>query len=79
MKIKRYKAHVFSNGCLIKTISADTITELKRQASIICNQINSVCDEMVVIDRPGTLEIEYRFYRINKKSPDDRIIYGVWR
>lgn len=79
MKIKRYIAHVFSNGRLIKTISADTITELKRQASIICNQTNSACDEMVVIDRPGTLEIEYRFYRFNKKSPDGHTIYGTWR
>lgn len=57
------------------TCTANTLTALKRKASMLANRTAKVIDTMYVTFPNG----EYRFIRINKKAPWGEIQRGQWR
>lgn len=65
----------------VQTINADTLATLKQKASRICNHYFSSYDQMhvVVYNSGGEIERETTFSRINKKQPNNTIIWGQWR
>lgn len=56
-------------------IEADTLPDLKRKASIVANPYWNSVDEMVVPIQGRNI----KFTRINKKSPNGRIVFGEWK
>lgn len=64
-----------------RTIIANNMTDLKRKASRIANEYFSAHDEMKVnLHDVGKCENEeqFTFTRINRKAPNNTIIYGQW-
>ena len=57
-----------------QTITADSMTALKRKASRIANNYFNPIDTMKV-SREG---LEVTFHRINKKCPNNTIVRGQW-
>mgnify|MGYP007084303757 CR=1 FL=1 len=73
----RFFAKVYSGGKYLETIEENDISTLKRRASFICNHGHNSYDEMVVEDtETGNC---FMLTRINKKSPNNTIVYGSWR
>ena len=58
-----------------KTITAKTVSELKRKASTIANNRFDVIDTMKVISGERILTLK----RFNKKYPNNTITRGKWR
>jgi predicted transcriptional regulator len=58
-----------------KTITAKTVSELKRKASTIANNRFDVIDTMKVISGERILT----FKRFNKVYPNNKIERGVWK
>lgn len=62
-------------------VIANTMTDLKRKASRIANQYFSAYDKMTVnlhdIAKCAN-EMQFTLTRINRKAPNNRIIYGQW-
>ena len=58
-----------------KTIYANTFTDLKRKASIVANGYFNAVDELEV--RGGNLV--GKWYRFNKKYPNNTIYRGTWQ
>lgn len=64
-----------------RVVFANTLPDLKRKASRIANGHFSAVDKMeVVIHDPRRCENLGRFTlsRMNKKAPNNSIIYGQW-
>ena len=61
-----------------RVIKAKTTHGLKMLASKIANQYHNTIDEMQVTHDlfPGNI---YKFTRINKKCPNNKITYGQWK
>lgn len=66
-----------------RTITTNTLSDLKRKASRIANGYFSAVDKMDVVAYHDSRKYEnlekFTFLRINKKSPNNTIIYGQWR
>lgn len=60
-----------------KTISGKTITEIKRKASRIANSFYNAFDCMKVTDQG--IGLKCTFYRYNRKSPNNTIVFGKWQ
>jgi hypothetical protein len=87
----KFTAELFSGSGYkmrhVGTVTADTLTTIKRLASRICNNYFSVYDRMELIefvniaDMDGVRVVEnhYVFARHNKKTPDNTIRRGEWR
>lgn len=75
--MNRFIAKVYSGGKYLETVEANTISTLKRKASLSCNHCYNFYDGMAVKDT----ETGSRFMlaRINKKSPNNIIVFGSWR
>lgn len=75
--MNRFIAKVYSGGKYLETVEANTISTLKRKASLSCNHCYNFYDGMAVEDT----ETGNRFMlaRINKKSPNNTIVFGSWR
>lgn len=77
--MKYYVGKVYSGGQIVGMISAVSMINLKRKASQLCNNYNSLIDNMSVIiyeddDIIGTVDLR----RFNKKSPNNEIKRGKW-
>lgn len=59
-----------------RDIYADSMSGLKRQASIIANDMQQPVDEMMVFH---PLYGSVKFIRINRKSPDGTFVPGKWK
>lgn len=59
-----------------KMIKAETMTQIKRLASIEANKRYHTVDDLYIIFRQGLPYIHYT--RVNKKSPNNTIIRGEW-
>ena len=60
-----------------KVIKAKTMRGLKMLASKIANQYCNAIDEMFVVG--DSILQTLRFIRINKKCPNNTIVYGQWK
>jgi hypothetical protein len=60
-----------------KTISGKTMTEIKRKASRIANDYWNMVDRMEVTDEQSGNVLT--FMRINRKSPNNAMIFGKWQ
>lgn len=75
--MNRFSAKVYSGGSYIETVEANTISTLKRKASLSCNHYYNSYDEMAVEDtEAGNC---FMLTRINKRSPNNIIVFGSWR
>lgn len=75
--MNRFIAKVYSGGKYLETVEANTISTLKRKASLSCNHCYNSYDEMAVEDtETGNC---FMLTRINKKSPNNTIVFGSWR
>jgi len=59
-----------------KRITAKTLTQIKRLASIEANKNYKTYDEFYLLSAPGFPPM--LFTRYNKKSPNNTIIRGEW-
>ena len=74
---------MFTTTIYGKQIQAKTLKGLKCKASKIANRYHNTIDEMVVtisekvqgFPNPAT----FKLTRINKKSPNNTIVYGQWK
>ena len=64
-----------------RTITAKTMPQLKRQASIIANRHFNTVDIMEVYypDAKNNQTIVFHLSRFNHKYPNNTITYGEWR
>ena len=67
----KYTAKIYG-----KDIYADSMAELKRQASIIANDMRQTVDQMTVFHY---LFGSAKYIRINRKSPDGAFAPGKWK
>ena len=75
----RYAGKVYCADSLVGHICANSMTALKRKASTLCNRDYHVIDTMM-LHRANDEEVDsIKFTRVNKLSPDNRVIRGVWR
>lgn len=73
------KVYTSNKEILLGNICANSFVALKRRASTLCNGYYSAVDTMV-LHRVNDEEVNsLTFTRINRKSPDNRIIRGQWK
>lgn len=60
-----------------KIIIGKNLSEIKRKASRIANGFQNAFDCMKVMDQENGLECT--FWRYNRKSPNNTIVFGKWR
>lgn len=60
-----------------REVKAKTMRGLKMLASKIANQYHNTIDEMFVTG--DGFNQTYKYTRINKKSPNNTIVYGQWK
>lgn len=72
---KKYRYHGIVNRQHF--VAADTVTDLKRKASIAVNGYMNVTDSLTVFDRDN--KTHFSLHRINKKCPWNVILYGSWK
>ena len=74
--MNRFFAKVYSGGKYLETVEANKISILKRKASLSCNHCYNSYDEMAVEDtETGNC---FMLTRINKKCPNNTIVFGSW-
>ena len=74
--MNRFIAKVYSGGKYLETVEANAISTLKRKASLSCNHCYNSYDEMAVEDtETGNC---FMLTRINKKSPNNTIVFVSW-
>lgn len=78
-KTKMFKAKLYSGDKHIGEVCAKSIPALKRAASRKCNNYFNVVDEMVLMSVQPDCQVELKFTRINRKSPNNTIERGQWR
>ena len=69
---------VYSGGVLRGFIYGNSMTEIKRKASKLCNSYYHVIDEIKLHRCNNTENGVITFTRMNKKSPDNCIVRGKW-
>ena len=79
VKEKILKAKLYSGGKYIGEVSAKSFPALKRTASQKCNDYFNTVDEMVLTNAKPDCQVELKFTRINRKSPNNTIERGQWR
>lgn len=79
VKKKIFKAKLYSGDKHIGEVCAKSLPALKRAASRKCNNYFNVVDEMVLMSVKPDCQVELKFTRINRKSPNNTIERGQWR
>ena len=74
-----FAGKVYSGGTLRGFVRGNSMTEVKRQASMLCNRYYHAIDEMELHRYKNKEDGNIMFTRLNKKSPDNSIIRGKWR
>ena len=75
--MNRFIGKVYSGGKYLETVEANKISTLKRKASLCCNHCYNSYDEMAVEDTEAGNS--FILARINKKSPNNTIVFGSWK
>ena len=77
--MRRYEARVYSGDTFVKFIETQSISTLKRLASIKCNNHYNTIDSMIVEVYEGKMQsANIRLNRINRKYPNNIIERGQW-
>lgn len=69
-------ARIYTGNIMLGEFNVKNITQAKRTASKLCNNYYNITDTLLIdIGNWHTA----RFLRINKKSPDNKIVRGKWK
>lgn len=75
-----YEGKVYSGKIFVGYMQANSISALKRKASMKCNKHYSAIDSMFVHVIEDGLELkDFHMYRMNIKAPNNTIVRGMWR
>lgn len=74
-RVRKYRFHGIVNRLFL--IKANTMSDLKRKASIAANDYFNAIDNMTVFDLSEGSHFDLA--RINKVCPWNVVFYGVWR
>lgn len=75
----KFAGKVYAGDLYLGDINANCMTGLKQKASLLCNQHKKPTDTMLVYHANWMDIDEVKYTRINKLSPDNRIVRGSWR
>lgn len=73
----QFMAHLYAGTICLGQIESDTFFGLKQIASRKCNGYFRPYDKMELFQINGESSIVH-FYRRNKLSPDNKIVWGKW-
>ena len=73
-----FAAKVYAGDVFIGNVNANSLPALKRNASRLCNNLYKTIDSMNVYKADGK-EVDIRYTRINKISPDNTVKRGIWK
>lgn len=75
----KFAGKLYAGSSFLGVISSDTLTGLKRTASKKCNNHYAVMDNLFLFRINDREDQCVTLSRINKKSPDNRIVRGIWK
>lgn len=74
-----FAAKVYSGDVYLGKISSNTMKGLKRHASLLCNNYNKPIDTLIVYHANFVDIDEVKYTRINKLSPNNTVVRGIWK
>lgn len=75
----KFAGKLYAGSVFLGVVSADTLTGIKRIASKKCNNHYAVIDNLFLFRINNSESRCVTLSRINKKSPDNRIVRGKWK
>lgn len=75
----KFAGKLYAGNVFLGVVSANTLTGIKRIASKKCNDYYAVMDSLFLFRVNDSENKCITLSRINKKSPDNRIVRGIWK
>lgn len=75
----RFEGKLYAGNLYLGIVAADTLPGLKRKASKKCNDHYAVMDNLFLYRINDQERKCVTLSRINKKSPNNRIVRGIWK